>query len=53
MIKSKLEVTNLGKDYTETEAINALKTELEKGIESMKTEPLYTIEDVWKEIDAI
>lgn len=40
-------------EYTEADAIQALKTELEKGIESMKQETSYTIEAAWKEIDAI
>ena len=39
--------------YSESEAIEALKSELEKGIESMKAGHLYTIDEVWAEIDAI
>lgn len=39
--------------YTESEAIETLKSELEKGIESMKSGHLYTIDEAWAEIDAI
>lgn len=50
--------TNLAEDrrcmqYTESDAIQALKVELEKGIDSMKQERLYTIEEAWEEIDSI
>lgn len=38
---------------TDAEAMQILKGELEKGIKSMNEEPLYTIEEAWKEIDAI
>ena len=40
-------------NYTEADAIRALKTELERGIESMEQGQLYTIEEAWKEIDAV
>ena len=40
-------------EVTETEALQILTKELEKGIKSMNEEPLYTIEEAWKEIDAI
>lgn len=40
-------------NYTEAEAIQVLKSELEKGIESMERGSLYTIEEAWREIDAI
>lgn len=39
--------------YEESDAVMALRTELEKGIESVKSGPLYTVEEAWKEIDAI
>jgi len=38
---------------TDVEAMHILKEELEKGIKSMNEEPLFTIEEAWKEIDAI
>ncbi|MFW6676640.1 hypothetical protein ACOAOT_03150 [Lacrimispora sp. AGF001] len=40
-------------NYTEGEAIQALRSELEKGIESMERGSVYTLEEAWKEIDAI
>lgn len=39
--------------YNESEAIESLKSELEKGIESMESGHLYTIDEAWTEIDAI
>lgn len=53
MTKSNLAERSGNLDYTEADAILALKAELETGIESMKQGQLHTIEEVWKEIDAI
>ncbi|WP_215701067.1 hypothetical protein [Clostridium sp. MCC353] len=53
MIKSNLAERPENLNYTEADAIRALETELERGIESMKQGQLYTIEEAWKEIDAI
>lgn len=51
-------MANLAEAYerekcAESDAIMALRTELEKGIESVKSGQLYTVEEAWKEIDAI
>ena len=40
-------------NYTGAEAIQALRSELEKGVESMERGSVYTLEEAWKEIDAI
>lgn len=40
-------------NYTGAEAIQALRSELEKGVESIKRGSVYTLEEAWKEIDAI
>lgn len=40
-------------NYIEADAIQALKSELEKGVKSMEQEILYTIEEAWNEIDTI
>nr|WP_197029703.1 hypothetical protein [Clostridium sp. 12(A)] len=39
--------------YTEADAIQALKSELEKGVASMEQDILYTIDEAWNEIDTI
>ncbi|MBD5486422.1 MAG: hypothetical protein HDR18_13045 [Lachnospiraceae bacterium] len=39
--------------YSEHDAIHALYIELEKGVQSMKNEGVYTIEEAWEEIDKI
>ena len=39
-------------NYTGAEAIQLLRSELEKGIESMERGSVYTLEEAWKEIDA-
>lgn len=39
--------------YSEHDAIQALYTELEKGIQSMKQGDVYTVEEAWEEIDKI
>ncbi|MBQ9885308.1 MAG: hypothetical protein IJM37_00395 [Lachnospiraceae bacterium] len=36
---------------SDAEAIQVLYSELEKGIQSMKNEKLYTIEEAWEEIE--
>ncbi len=43
----------INSSYTEQDAIHALYTELEKGIQSMKNGEVYTIEEAWEEIDKI
>ena len=53
MAKSNLVQVSEKINYTEAEAIQALRSELEKGVESMEHGSLYTIEEAWKEIDAI
>lgn len=53
MTKSNLVQVSEKINYTEAEAIQALRAELEKGVESMERGSLYTIEEAWKEIDAI
>ena len=40
-------------EYSEKSAIDALYDELSKGIESMKKEEVYTIDEAWEEIDKI
>lgn len=39
--------------YSEQDAIHALYSELEKGVQSMKNGEVYTIEEAWEEIDQI
>jgi hypothetical protein len=53
MIKSNFTQVPEHLNYTEADAIQALKSELEKGIEGMERGSLYTIEEAWKEIDEI
>ena len=43
--------TNYG--YTEQDAFNALYEKLAKGVQSMKDDEVYTIEEAWEEIDKI
>lgn len=43
----------INNNYSEYDAIHALYAELEKGIQSMKNEEVYTIEEAWEEIDKI
>ena len=38
-------------NYTEADAIRALKSELEKGVENMEQDSLNTIEEAWEELD--
>lgn len=40
-------------EYSEQSAIDALRNELSKGVESMKKGEVYTIEEAWEEIDKI
>jgi len=53
MAKSNLVQVSEKINCTEAEAIQALRSELEKGVESMERGSVYTIEEAWKEIDAI
>jgi len=53
MIKSNVVQMPESLNYTEADAIQALKLELARGVESMERDSLYTIEEAWKEIDAI
>ncbi|MGN0289331.1 MAG: hypothetical protein ACI4DQ_06895 [Lachnospiraceae bacterium] len=46
-------VNNKKYDYTEKDAFGALYQELAKGVQSMKTGEVYTIEEAWEEIDKI
>ncbi len=39
--------------YSEQDAIHALYTELEKGVQSTKNGEVYTIEEAWEKIDKI
>lgn len=43
----------INSSYSEQDAIQALYTELQKGIQSMKNGEAYTIEEAWEEIDKI
>lgn len=43
----------LENSFSEQDAIHALYTELEKGVQSMKKGEVYTIEEAWEEIDRI
>ncbi len=45
--------TIINKTYSEQDAIQALYTELQKGIQSMKNGEVYTIEEAWEELDKI
>ncbi len=45
--------TIINSSYSEQDAIQALHTELQKGIQSMKNGEVYTIEEAWEEIDKI
>ncbi len=45
--------TIINSSYSEQDAIQALYTELQKGIQSMKNGEVYTIEEAWEEIDKI
>jgi len=49
----KMNMTEKHAICTEAESLQTLKTELEKGVESMKKGNLVTIEEAWKEIDKI
>lgn len=53
MAKSNLINLTDNVSFMETDAIRALKAELEKGMDSMKQERLYTIDEAWAEIDSI
>jgi len=53
MAKSNLVQVSVKTNYTEAEAIQALRSELEKGVESMERGSMFTIEEAWREIDAI
>ena len=48
-----LDLTGGSTIHTDAEALEILKLELEKGIESMKKGQVFTIEEAWKEIDKI
>lgn len=39
------------KEYSEKSAIDALYSELSKGIESLKKGDIYTVDEAWEEID--
>ncbi len=41
------------KQYSEKAAIGALYDELAKGIDSLKKDDVYTIDEAWEEIDKI
>ncbi len=41
------------KEYSEKSAIDALYSELSKGIESLKKGDVYTVDEAWEEIDKI
>lgn len=43
----------LKKEYSEKAATGALYDELSKGIESLKTGNVYTVDEAWEEIDKI
>ena len=53
MAKSNLVQVSENINYTGAEAIKAIRSELEKGVESVERGSVYTIEEAWKEIDAI
>ncbi len=40
-------------EYSEKAAIGALYDELSKGIESLKKDDVYTIDEAWAEIDKL
>ena len=40
-------------EYSERAAIGALYDELAKGVQSMKNDKVYTVEEAWEEIDKI
>ena len=46
-------VNNINYGYTEQGAFNALYEKLAKGVQSMKDDEVYTIEEAWAEIDKI
>lgn len=46
-------VNNKNHDYTEKDALDALYLELAKGVQSMKNGEVYTVEEVWEEINKI
>ncbi len=49
-------VTNnnmINSSYSEQDALHALYVELDKGIQSIKSGEVYTIEEAWEEIDKI
>lgn len=41
------------RNVQDAEVVFALSRELEQGIQSMKQGNVYTVEEAWKEIDAI
>lgn len=43
----------INNSYSEHDAICALYTELEKGVQSMKNGEVYTIGEAWEKIDII
>ena len=45
--------TIINNSYSEQDAIQALYTELQKGIQSMRNREASTIEEAWEEIDKI
>ena len=45
--------TIINNSYSEQDAIQALYTELQKGVQSMKNGEVYSIEEAWEEIDKI
>ncbi len=45
--------TIINNSYSEQDAFQALYTELQKGIQSMKNGEVYTIEEAWEELDKI
>lgn len=53
MAKSNLVQASEMLNYSEAEAIQAIRSELEKGVESIERGFLCTIEEAWEEIDAV
>lgn len=48
-----LNANMLDNSFSEQDAIHALYTELEKGVQSMKNGEVCTIDEAWEEIDKI
>ena len=46
-------VNNTNYGYTEQDAFNTLYEKLAKGVQGMKNDKVYTIEEAWEEIDKI